>query len=303
MHVVTTVADGYAPIALLDAVVPFVSPYRPLWLGLGAVAFDLLLALTITSLLRARIGYRALARRCTGSRMPPGRSRSCTGSARAATRASAGCRRSRVACVALRRRRGPRARAGARPRAAAARGSPRRRRAARSARRRSAGTAAGPARTAGPRAPARRVAPRRRVRGRARPRRRSNGRRARCRRRRSRRSFSGSLTQRRRTDGDSCSSTSAAARAAGARRALDPARRAQPIDDGGVAMTASGASFGRRRRPTRTSARSSRSRATQLAARAARQRRSASLSPSTSGIDSATRHVTGTVARVARASR
>jgi sulfoxide reductase heme-binding subunit YedZ len=58
LHVITTVADGYAPISLLNAVVPFTSPYRPVWLGLGAVALDLLLALTVTSLLRARIGYR-----------------------------------------------------------------------------------------------------------------------------------------------------------------------------------------------------------------------------------------------------
>jgi hypothetical protein len=58
VHVVTTVADRFAPIGLLDAVVPFRSPYRPVWLGLGAVAFDLLLALVGTSLLRARIGAR-----------------------------------------------------------------------------------------------------------------------------------------------------------------------------------------------------------------------------------------------------
>jgi len=58
IHVVTTVLDGYAPIRLQDAVVPFGSGYRPIWLGLGAVAFDLLLALTITSLVRARLGYR-----------------------------------------------------------------------------------------------------------------------------------------------------------------------------------------------------------------------------------------------------
>src|SRR5581483_4150523 len=58
IHVATTVVDGFAPIGWKDAVVPFLSPYRPLWLGLGAVAFDLLLALVITSLLRARIGYR-----------------------------------------------------------------------------------------------------------------------------------------------------------------------------------------------------------------------------------------------------
>ena len=58
VHVVTTVADGYAPVGLRDAVIPFVSPYRPIWLGLGAVAFDLLLALVITSFLRMRLGFR-----------------------------------------------------------------------------------------------------------------------------------------------------------------------------------------------------------------------------------------------------
>jgi hypothetical protein len=58
IHVITTVADGYAPISLLNAVLPFTSAYRPVWLGLGAVALDLLLALTVTSLLRRRIGYR-----------------------------------------------------------------------------------------------------------------------------------------------------------------------------------------------------------------------------------------------------
>jgi DMSO/TMAO reductase YedYZ heme-binding membrane subunit len=57
-HIATTVLDSYTPIALRDAVVPFAGRYRPLWLGLGAVAFDLLLALTLTSLLRARVGYR-----------------------------------------------------------------------------------------------------------------------------------------------------------------------------------------------------------------------------------------------------
>lgn len=57
-HVLTTVADGYAPIGVKDAILPFLSPYRPIWLGLGTVAFDLLLAIVVTSLLRARIGLR-----------------------------------------------------------------------------------------------------------------------------------------------------------------------------------------------------------------------------------------------------
>ena len=58
IHVVTAVADSYAPIRIVDVLVPFVGSYRPIWLGLGAVAFDLLLALVVTSLLRARIGRR-----------------------------------------------------------------------------------------------------------------------------------------------------------------------------------------------------------------------------------------------------
>ena len=58
VHVLTSVVDGYASIRLVDAVVPFASAYRPFWLGLGAVAFDLLVALIVTSLLRLRIGYR-----------------------------------------------------------------------------------------------------------------------------------------------------------------------------------------------------------------------------------------------------
>jgi sulfoxide reductase heme-binding subunit YedZ len=58
IHIVTSVLDPFAPIRLVDAIVPFGSGYRPVWLGLGAVAFDLLLALVITSLIRARIGQR-----------------------------------------------------------------------------------------------------------------------------------------------------------------------------------------------------------------------------------------------------
>ncbi len=59
LHVVTTVADGYVPIGLVDALVPFRTPYRPLWIGLGAMTFDLLLAVLVTSLMRRRIGLAA----------------------------------------------------------------------------------------------------------------------------------------------------------------------------------------------------------------------------------------------------
>lgn len=58
IHIITSVLDGFAPITLLDGVIPFVTPYRPLWMGLGTLAFDLLLAIAITSLIRRRLGYR-----------------------------------------------------------------------------------------------------------------------------------------------------------------------------------------------------------------------------------------------------
>jgi DMSO/TMAO reductase YedYZ heme-binding membrane subunit len=59
LHVVSTVADGYVPISIVDAVIPFRSPYRPLYVGFGALAFDVLLAVAITSGLRRRIGTSA----------------------------------------------------------------------------------------------------------------------------------------------------------------------------------------------------------------------------------------------------
>lgn len=58
LHVLTTVTDPYASISVVSAVLPFSSAYRRIWLGLGAVAFDLLLAVLVTSLLRVRLGPR-----------------------------------------------------------------------------------------------------------------------------------------------------------------------------------------------------------------------------------------------------
>jgi hypothetical protein len=59
VHILTAALDSFAPISPVDAVVPFIGSYRPFWLGLGAVAFDLLLAIAITSLIRQRLGHRA----------------------------------------------------------------------------------------------------------------------------------------------------------------------------------------------------------------------------------------------------
>jgi methionine sulfoxide reductase heme-binding subunit len=59
LHIVTAVLDSFASISLIDAVIPLTGSYRPLWLGLGAVACDLLLAVAITSLIRDRLGHRS----------------------------------------------------------------------------------------------------------------------------------------------------------------------------------------------------------------------------------------------------
>lgn len=58
VHVLTAVLDPFAKLGLTDALIPFSSWYRPLWLGFGVVAAEITAALAITSLLRKHIGYR-----------------------------------------------------------------------------------------------------------------------------------------------------------------------------------------------------------------------------------------------------
>jgi sulfoxide reductase heme-binding subunit YedZ len=58
VHVLTAVLDGYVSIPLAAAVIPFASGYERFWLGLAAVALDLIIALILTSLLRGRLPRR-----------------------------------------------------------------------------------------------------------------------------------------------------------------------------------------------------------------------------------------------------
>jgi len=58
LHVVTAIFDTYVPIGLAASVVPFTSGYRPLPVALGTVAFDLLLAVTVTSAVRQFLSAR-----------------------------------------------------------------------------------------------------------------------------------------------------------------------------------------------------------------------------------------------------
>jgi hypothetical protein len=58
LHILTAELDTFAPVGLFAVWLPFLSAYRAIWLGLGTAASDLLIAITVTSLLRARIGHR-----------------------------------------------------------------------------------------------------------------------------------------------------------------------------------------------------------------------------------------------------
>ena len=59
VHIATSLLDPFAGIKLIDAVIPFTGSYRPIWLGLGAFASDLFIAVAVTSVVRRRLGHRA----------------------------------------------------------------------------------------------------------------------------------------------------------------------------------------------------------------------------------------------------
>ncbi|MEU7785734.1 ferric reductase-like transmembrane domain-containing protein [Amycolatopsis sp. NPDC049159] len=58
VHIASAILDGYVPLSWLDVVLPFGAGYQPFWVGLGAVAIDLLLAIVVTSLVRTRLPAR-----------------------------------------------------------------------------------------------------------------------------------------------------------------------------------------------------------------------------------------------------
>ena len=58
VHLTSLFFDPYAQLDLVDFLVPFVGTHRPLYLGLGTLAVDLLLVITMVSLLRNRVGPR-----------------------------------------------------------------------------------------------------------------------------------------------------------------------------------------------------------------------------------------------------
>jgi sulfoxide reductase heme-binding subunit YedZ len=58
-HIATAILDPFTALGIVAAAIPFASSYRPIWVGLGVIALDLILALIATSLIRERLGQRA----------------------------------------------------------------------------------------------------------------------------------------------------------------------------------------------------------------------------------------------------
>jgi sulfoxide reductase heme-binding subunit YedZ len=55
IHVVTSILDAYVHIGWFAVAVPFASPYSRFWVGLGTIALDVMVAVFVSSLLRAHI--------------------------------------------------------------------------------------------------------------------------------------------------------------------------------------------------------------------------------------------------------
>ncbi|MFN2537932.1 MAG: ferric reductase [Mycobacteriales bacterium] len=55
VHIVATITDGYVDISWWTAFVPGASHYRGTWVALGTTAFDVIVAVTVTSLYRLRM--------------------------------------------------------------------------------------------------------------------------------------------------------------------------------------------------------------------------------------------------------
>jgi len=59
LHVAVLLVDRYLPYSIWQILIPFISPYRPFWVGVGVIGFYLILLVTVTFYIRKKIGMRA----------------------------------------------------------------------------------------------------------------------------------------------------------------------------------------------------------------------------------------------------
>ncbi len=59
LHVIVLLFDRYLPYSIWQVLIPFISTYRPFWVGVGVIGFYLVLLVTVTFYLRKKIGMKA----------------------------------------------------------------------------------------------------------------------------------------------------------------------------------------------------------------------------------------------------
>jgi len=59
LHIIVLMVDQYLPFSVPQILIPFLSTYRPFWVGIGIISFYIILLVTITFYLRSRIGMSA----------------------------------------------------------------------------------------------------------------------------------------------------------------------------------------------------------------------------------------------------
>lgn len=57
IHMLTAILDPFAHLGLKDALIPFSSAYRPLWLGIGVISGEIMVAIAVTSLVRVWLRF------------------------------------------------------------------------------------------------------------------------------------------------------------------------------------------------------------------------------------------------------
>lgn len=58
LHIFVLLIDRFLPYTPLQILIPFLSPYRPFWVGLGIIGFYISLLVTITFYMRSKIGMK-----------------------------------------------------------------------------------------------------------------------------------------------------------------------------------------------------------------------------------------------------
>jgi len=59
LHMVVLLFDGFMPYSILQILLPFISPYRPFWIGIGVIGMYLMVLVTVTFYMKNQIGVKA----------------------------------------------------------------------------------------------------------------------------------------------------------------------------------------------------------------------------------------------------